>query len=104
MKDIRELVERMKEELEDSQTYADLAIEHKCENNGLSALYLELATQETKHMEMLHDKAVELITAHRREHGEPPAAMLAVWDYEHKKIIHKAAKAKAMIDMLKQIH
>lgn len=102
MKDIRELVERMKEELEDSQTYADLAIEHKGENNGLSALYLELATQETKHMEMLHDKAVELITAHRREHGEPPAAMLAVWDYEHKKIIHKATEVRTMLEMIKK--
>lgn len=102
MEEIKQLVERMEEELEDAKTYADLASEHKGENNGLSALYLELATQETKHMEMLHDKAVELITSHRRDHGEPPAAMLAVWDYEHKKIIHKAANTKAIIDMLKR--
>jgi hypothetical protein len=102
MQEIKELVEHMKEELEDSQTYADLAIEHKGENNGLSALYLELANQETRHMEMLHDKAVELITAHRREHGEPPAAMLAVWDYEHKKIIRKATEVRAMLEMIKK--
>lgn len=102
MQEIKQLVERMEEELEDAKTYADLASEYKGENNGLSALYLELATQETKHMEMLHGKAVELITAHRRDHGEPPAAMLAVWDYEHKKIIHKATKVRTMLEILKK--
>ena len=99
MKEIMQLVERMKEELEDAKTYVDLAIEHKGENNGLFTLYLDLANQETRHMEMLHDKAVEAIAAYRREHGEPPAAMLAVWDYEHKRLMHKAAKVRTMLMM-----
>ena len=102
MKDIELLVEHMEEEIEDAKEYAEEAMHYKAKNASLSSTFAELSAQELKHMEMLHTRAEEIITAYRKEHGEPPADMLAVWDYEHKKIIHKAAKTKAIIDMLKR--
>jgi hypothetical protein len=45
---------------------------------------------------------VEVISAYRRDNGDPPAAMLAVWDYEHKNLMHDAARTKAIIDMLRR--
>ena len=48
------------------------------------------------HMEMLHNDVKDLIEKHRREHGEPTAAMMAVYEYLHKKYIDKAAKIKIL--------
>ena len=36
------------------------------------------------------------ISQYRKEKGEPPAAMMAVYEYLHKQQIGKAAEAKAM--------
>ena len=45
-------------------------------------------------MEMLHIEVTEIIKKYREEHGDPPAAMLAVYEYLHKKDIEKSAKVK----------
>jgi hypothetical protein len=44
----------------------------------------------------LHDEVKKLIEKHRREHGEPPAPMMAVYDYLHQKHIDKAAHIKVL--------
>ena len=45
---------------------------------------------------MLHDQVSRLIAQYRKEHGEPPAAMSAVYDYLHERHIEEAAEIKAM--------
>ena len=45
----------------------------------------------------LHDEVTRLISDVRQRDGEPPAAMMAIYDYEHQKQIKKAAKIKQMI-------
>ena len=44
----------------------------------------------------MHDQVARIIQDHRKQHGEPPAAMQAVYDYVHEKHIDRAAKIKAM--------
>jgi hypothetical protein len=48
---------------------------------------------------MLHGEVVRIIEQYRREHGEPPAAMMAVYDYVHKKHIERMADAKRYQEM-----
>jgi hypothetical protein len=69
-------------------------LRYKDEFPMVAKTFYELSLQEMNHMEMLHNDVKDLIEKHRREHGEPPAAMMAVYEYLHKKDIEKANKIK----------
>ena len=47
----------------------------------------------------LHDGVVTLIENHRKEKGEPPAPMMAIYNYMHERHITKAAAIKNLQDM-----
>lgn len=46
-------------------------------------------------MQALHAAAVKLIEEYKTTHGDPPPAMLAVYNYLHDKNMHRAAEVKA---------
>ncbi len=46
-----------------------------------------------------HDAVVALIADYRKEKGEPPEGMMAVYNYMHERHINKAAAIKALQDM-----
>lgn len=94
MKIIKELEELIEEEIHDVKKYAKLAAEVKAEHPGLAQVFYNLSTQEDTHQAALHDEVVKIIEMHRRTHGEPPAAMMAVYDYVHKKHIDALAEAR----------
>jgi ferritin len=96
MKIIQTISEHIEEELEDAEAYIKLAYEYKEEFPQIAKTFYELSLQEMDHADMLHNDVKDLIEKHRREHGEPPAAMMAVYEYLHKKFIDKAAKIKVM--------
>jgi ferritin len=96
MKIIEILSEHIEEELDDALAYIMLAHEYKEKYPMIAKTFYELSIQEMGHMEMLHNDVKDLIEKHRREHGEPPAAMMAVYEYLHKKYIDKAAKIKIL--------
>ena len=47
----------------------------------------------------LHDAVVALIEGYRKEKGEPPAPMMAIYNYMHERQINQAAGVKALQDM-----
>lgn len=102
MKIIQELSEYIDEEIGDACKYAKEALEWKDERRGLADVFFTLAQEEMRHMTMLHNEVVKLIDEYRKTEGEPPANMLAVYDYLHEKQIDKAGKAKAYIAMYKE--
>ena len=103
MKIIQLLSEHIEEELEDAEAYIKLAIEYKEEFPQIAKTFYELSTEEMRHMDMLHLEVAALIKKHREEHGEPPAAMLAVYEYLHKKDIEKSAKVKLLQNHFREI-
>lgn len=78
------------EELNDAEKYAKYAIKYKDEYPTLAKTLYDLSTDEMRHMSLLHDETVRLIEEYRREKGEPPVEMLAVYEYLHERQIEKA--------------
>lgn len=102
MKIIKTLEELIEEEIHDVKKYAKLAVEYKEERPALAQVFYNLSTQEDTHQATLHAEVVKIIDEHRRTHGDPPAAMMAVYDYVHKKHIDSLAEARIYQDMYKK--
>lgn len=102
MKVIKALEELIEEEISDVKKYAKLAVEYKESHPSLAQLFYNLSTQEDVHQANLHSEVVKIIEEHRRNHGEPPAAMMAVYEYVHKKHIDALAAARVYQEMYKK--
>ena len=94
MKTIEKLSRMIEEELEDSEKYIKCAIKYKNELPTLSKSFYDLSLAEMGHVNVLHTEVTRLIEEHRRKVGEPPAAMLAVYNYLHEKQIEEAHEIK----------
>ena len=101
MKIIKILSDKIKEELADAKSYASMALEYKDEWPELSRTLYNLSTQEMEHMNLLHNEVASIIKKYRETKGEPPADMLAVYDYLHKEQIEKAVEVKTLQNMYK---
>lgn len=99
MKEISLLMERIDDELEDAHTYAALALEYRTQDPAAADLFSKLSDEEMGHMRGLHKAVERLIEGYRRQKGEPPAAMLAVYQHLHKKAIARAEQVGVLQSM-----
>lgn len=90
MKEMKLLMEHVEDELKDAHCYAKLALEFKGKDPETADLFYKLSGEEMSHMNMLHKDVVRHIENHRRTKGEPPAEMMAVYEYLHARSIEKA--------------
>lgn len=101
MEIIKKLSEMIGEEIDDAERYAKCALKYKDERPSLSRLFFTLSQEEMDHMTRLHDAVAEIIKEYRDENGEPPVAMMAVYDYLHEKHIDEAKEVKKYQEMYK---
>lgn len=73
-------------------TYAELAVEYKSTNPELAQMFYKLSTEEMNHMNALHRAVVSHIEEYRKQKGAPPADIVAVYEFLHKRDIEKAEK------------
>lgn len=96
MRIIKRLSEYIEEELEDSEKYILKAMEYKESWPEVASTLYVLSLEEMKHMQLLHDQVTKIIENYRKEKGEPPEPMMAIYEYLHKKFIHKSKEIKIM--------
>ena len=94
MKVIKLISEKIDDELHDACEYAKLANEYKDKDRPIAETFYSLSQDEMRHSMILHNTVVDLIEAYRKQTGDPPAAMQAVYDYLHQQSIEKAEKVK----------
>ena len=99
MRIIKKLAEQMDDEVQGMTDYIKDALDLKAIDPELSKMYYEMAKEEQKHMQRLHEQAERKIKETREKMGEPPQKMLNKWEKEHRKFIEKAAEARMYLEM-----
>jgi hypothetical protein len=94
MKIIKELSEMIEDELDGAEEYARNAVAMMETHPTLAKTFYDISLDEVKHINMLHDEVKKIIEQHRKEKGDPPAAMMAVYEYLHNRHIEKANAIK----------
>lgn len=99
MTKIKKLVEHIEEEICDAKEYAECYVEAKAKGNTQWAnRYKEMANDELKHANYLHDKVVTDIEELSKVYT-PPVEMQKKWDEGHKKYVEKSAWVKQMLNL-----
>jgi rubrerythrin len=98
---IKYLESAIDEEIEGVKGYAMKAAELKDSLPGLAQTLYNISVQEDAHQAALHKEVVKIIEEHRRTHGDPPATMMAVYEYIHQKHIDALADARRYQDVYK---
>ena len=96
---IKKLADEIADELDSAKEYAEDYLTFKAKENSTWAnRYKEMANDELKHADYIHDRAVAEIEELRKVYT-PPQDMLDKWDSDHRKFIEKTAWVKQMLAM-----
>ena len=102
MKEIKLLMEHIEGELKDAKTYAELALEYKAIDPETAELFYKISGEEMAHMNALHKAVLSHREGYKRKKGEPPADMMAVYEFLHKRDIEKAERVGILQAMYKK--
>lgn len=102
MRAIEKEMESIYEEIGDAEKYARAALEEKTSDPETAQLYHRLSQEEMTHMNLLHQDVVRRIEKYKRDTGnQPPAHMLAVYEFAHRRAIAAAEKVAELQKMYK---
>ena len=102
MKILKDLIKKSEETLDEVEWYAEKTHHLRQEHKELADCYIKIAEMHINIYGMLHEKMVWLINEKRKEGEMPPASMLAIWEYEHEKLIKEFSEAKFLVEEYKK--
>lgn len=102
MEIIKKIYEQIEDELEGGLEYAEEAVKHREDFPAIAKTWYEISMAEVGHVNLLHKHVVTLIAEHRAKHGEPPEAMMAVYNFLHERSINKMEEIKRYQEMFRQ--
>ena len=65
--------------------------------------YYEFSVERMQEAMDLHSEVVKIIDEYRKENGEPPATMSALWDFSYKIIMEEAGDVKILQEHYKKL-
>lgn len=96
---IKKLADEIMDELDSAKEYAEDYLTYKSKGESMWAnRYREMATDELKHADYIHERAITEINELKNVYT-PPQEMLEKWDADHRKYIEKAAWISQMLAM-----
>lgn len=99
MRMIKNLIEQLDEEIESAKDYAEKYVELKAKNNMPRAnKYKEMANDELKHCNYIHEMTVQEIEELKKVYTAP-ADMQEKWEKSHKEYVEKVAWIKQMLTL-----
>ena len=101
MKIIKILAERIEDELHDADAYVELAIAWKNEEPETAEVFYGLSLEEMGHVDRLHEDVTRVISEYKEKAGDPPEAMMTLYNYLHEKHIAEAMRIKIKQAMYK---
>lgn len=102
MKLIQKLSDMIEDELADARKYIKCALEHKEDHTDLARTFSNISNQEMEHASILHNAVVQLIDEYRQREGEPPEAMMAVYNFLHQRQMDEATEIRVMQEMFRR--
>lgn len=99
MKTIRVLSEVIEDALEFAEERIDEAMDIKADSPEAARVLGDFAESVMDWVTNVHTVVAKIISDYRKTNGEPPEAMMYVYNYLHKKHIDHAAKVRAMYQM-----
>lgn len=102
MKMLTKLIEKAEDTLDEIEWYGEKALMYREENQALADVYNKIADMHIGIYDMLHKQMVELIDQFKRNGGQVPPEMLAIWNYEHEKLIKEFKDAKILVEEYKR--
>lgn len=99
MKVIKCLTENIEATLDAAECNIKKAIEYKDSFPVAAKAFFTQSVILMDSIKAQHEAAVNIIEAYRKEKGEPPAPMMAIYEYMHERQITQAAGIKALQDM-----
>ena len=102
MKIIETLCDYIDEEICDAKKYATKALEVRADYPQLAEVFNRLSQEEMGHMQALHNEVERIILEYRKNNGEPPVEMKAVYDYLHQRSIDKAKEVMVLQGMYRE--
>lgn len=95
MEIIKKLEKFMDKKIKMADCEIDFALVHKDTEPEIAKLFYELSCSELQDFADMHGHIVTIINAYRRDRGEPPKEMMAVYEYQHEIDIDDMASVKA---------
>ena len=102
MKIIEVFSKKIEDTLNNAEDYIIKASEYREDFPDASKALYNMSESEMNNVTALHSAVSNLINNYRKEKGDPPESMLAIYKYLHQKHIDHATKIKTMQAMYKE--
>ena len=101
MRILTDLIDKMDDTLDEIEWYTEKAHMLRTEHKALADCYIKVAEMHIDIYKMLHDRAVVLIEEQKKIAPAPPN-MMAIWEYEHSRLIKEFNEVKYSIEEYKK--